>query len=193
MRHDDRVTSAPSRVERYVAHLDALAGGAVPRFWTVESSHPDLPGVTAIGYRDLPEEGLFTGLTYGLSLAENALWQHGRPELCICVRSQDPAWVLAAAFLAEQLRGSCPFRYGDTLDFGEAVAAESTMDGFVVFAPMVLDQEDAWIEVGDDHPLHLQGLYPVHRSEREFIRANGLEAFWRLDWDPYDVTRAPVA
>lgn len=147
----------------------------------------------AIGYRDMPEDGLFTGLTYGLSLAEHVLWQHGRPELCICVKSEDPAWVLAAAFLAEQLRGSCPFQDGDTLNFGEPISAESTMEGFVVFAPAVLDQKDTWIEVGDDHRLHLQGLYPVHRSEREFIRAHGLEAFWELEWDPYDVTRAPVA
>lgn len=187
------MTSAPSRVERYLAHLDALTGGVEPQFWPVESRHSDLPSVTAIGYRDLPEEGLFTGLTYGLSLAENALWQHGRPELCISVRSDDSAWMLAAAFLAEQLRGSCPFQYGDTLNFGEPVAAGSAMDGFVVFAPAVLDRDSATIDVGDDHPLHVQGLYPVYSSEREFIRAHGLQAFWELDWDPYDVTRAPAA
>ncbi|MBX9243493.1 suppressor of fused domain protein [Actinotalea ferrariae] len=187
------MTSAPSRVERYLAHLDVLTGGAEPQFWPVESRHSDLPSVTAIGYRDLPDDGLFTGLTYGLSLAENPLWQHGRPELCISVRSDDSAWVLAAAFLAEQLRGSCPFQYGDTLNFGEPVAAESAMDGFVVFAPAVLDRDSATIDVGDDHPPHVQGLYPVYSSEREFIRAHGLQAFWQLDWDPYDVTRAPAA
>ena len=187
------MTPAPSRVERYLAHLDALTGGVEPQFWPVPSTHSDLPRVMAIGYRDSPEAGLFTGLTYGLSLAENALWQHGRPELCISVRSDDPAWVLAAAFIAEQLRGSCPFQYGDTLNFGEPIAAGSAMDGFVVFAPAVLDRDSATVEVGDDHPLHVQGLYPVHASEREFIRTHGLQAFWQLDWDLYDVTRAPVA
>lgn len=183
----------PGRIERYLAHLDALSGEVEPRFWPVTSTHPDLPGVTAIGYRDLPEPGMWTGLTYGLSLADHPLWRHGRPELCISVQSDDPVWLLAAAYLAEQLRGTCPFEYGDTLDFGEPVAQGSAMDGFVVFAPAVLDRDSATVDLGDDHPVHVQGLYPVHRSERAFIRENGLEAFWALDRDLYDVTRGPVA
>lgn len=181
------------RLQRYLAHLDSLSGGAEPRFWPVASTDPDLPEVVAIGYRDLPEQGMSTGLTYGLSLAEHPLWRHGRPELCICVQSDDPAWLLAAAYLAEQLRGSCPFEYGDTLDFGEPIARGSAMDGFVVFAPAVLDRVSATVDLGDDHPVHVQGLYPVHRSERELIRERGLEAFWALDRDLYDVTRGPAA
>jgi hypothetical protein len=186
------MTAGTSRVERYLAHLDALSDDVEPEFWPVESTKPGLKGVTAIGYRGLPEPGMLLGLTYGLSLVDHELWQHGKPELCICVQSEDPLWVLAVATLAEQLRGDCPFQYGDTLNFGEPIAPGSALDGFVVFASSVVDREDARVEVGDDHPVHLVGLYPTYLSERQFIRQYGLDAFWKLDWDPYDVSRPPV-
>jgi Suppressor of fused protein (SUFU) len=187
------MTGSPTRVERYLAHLDRLSGGIEPSFWPVESTSPGHAGVTAIGYRDLPEDGLLLGFTYGLSLAHQDEWRHGRPELSICVRSTDPAWVLAIAHLAERLRHDCPFSYGNTVNFGEPVASESALDGFVVFAPLALEEADAWVEVGDDHPIHVAGMYPTYASERQFITQNGLEAFWHLGWDPYDVTRPPAA
>ena len=182
----------PTRVERYLHRLDALSGGVEPQFHPVASTSPGHPGVTAIVYRDLPEPGLLCGLTYGLSLAASEEWRHGRPELSVCVRSDDHVWALAIAHLAEQLRHDCPFGYGDTINFGEAIASGSSLDGFVVFAPIMLDQDDATIDVGDDLPIHVVGMYPTHASEREFIGEHGLEAFWRLDWDPYDVSRAPA-
>ena len=184
---------SPSRVERFLAHLDLLSGGIEPTFWPVESTWPGHHGVTAIGYQDMPEEGLILGLTYGLSLGHQDAWRHGKPELSICVKSNDPAWVLAIAHLAERLRHDCPFNYGDTINFGEPIANESQMDGFVVFAPIALDAADAHVEVGEDHPIHIAGLYPTYRIKRRFIKQHGLEAFWKLEWDPYDVTRRPAA
>lgn len=186
------MTVGPTRVERFLAHLDALSGGVEPEFWPVEPTKPGLKGVTVISYRGLPEAGMFLGFTYGLSLADHDLWQHGKPELCICVQSDDPLWVLAVATLAEHLRGTCPFQYGDTLNFGEPIASGSAMDGFVAFAPAVVERDDARIEVGDHHPVNLVGLYPTYLSERHFIRQHGLKAFWQLEWDPYDVTRPPA-
>ncbi len=76
----------PTRVERYLAHLDALSGGVEPDFWPVTSTFPGHHGITAIGYHDLPEKGLILGLTYGLSLSNQEAWRTGRPELSICVR-----------------------------------------------------------------------------------------------------------
>ena len=181
-----------TRVERYLAHLDALSGGVEPMFWPVESTSPGHQQLTAIGYHDLPEPGLLLGLTYGLSLARQPEWTQGRPELSILVRSDDPAWVLSIAYLAERLRHECPFGYGDTVNFGEPIAAGSALDGFVVFAPLALDQDDARIDVGEDLPVNVVGMYPTHASEREFIKEHGLEAFWQLDWDAYDVTRPPA-
>lgn len=181
-----------SRIEKYLHHLDALSGGVEPEFRQVESTWPGHAGVTAIAYRNAPEPGLLCGLTYGLSLAHQDEWRRGRPELSICVRSDDPAWAYAIAYLAEQLRHDCPFGYGDTINFGEPVVNGSALDGFVVFAPIVLDLPDARVDVGDDLPIHIVGLYPTFTSERDYIKENGLEAFWALDWDAYDVSRPPV-
>jgi hypothetical protein len=181
-----------TRVERFLSHLDGLSGGVEPKFWPIESTSSGHHGVTAIGYHDVPEEGLLLGVTYGLSLTRQDAWRLGRPELTISVRSDDPAWVLAIAHLAEQLRHDCHFGYGDTINFGEPIAAGSALDGFVVFAPLAFDPGDARVDVGDDLPITVVGMYPTYAVERELIAEKGLEAFWTLDWDPYDVTRPPA-
>ncbi|MBG0820056.1 suppressor of fused domain protein [Planomonospora sp. ID91781] len=184
-----------TRVERYLAHLDRLSGGREPKFTPFRSTRPGMRDVTAIVYRDLPEPGFVTGLTYGLSLSGHPAWTRSTPELCISVRSADDAWAWAVAYLAERLRGGdCHFAYGDTFGFGERVSGESDMDAFVLSAPIGLDREDfLGIDVGDDLPVSITGCYPIHSSERRFIQENGLKAFWDLDWDPCDVTRAAVA
>jgi hypothetical protein len=189
MREDRRVST---RVERFLSHLDRLSGGVEPKFWPVESTAPGHKGLTAIGYGNMPEDGLLLGVTYGLSLTRQESWRAGRPELSISVRSEDPAWVLAIAYLAEQLRHDCPFSYGNTINFGEPIAAGSALDGFVVFGPLAFEPADARIDVGDDLPIIVVGMYPTYAIERQFIAENGLEAFWKLDWNPYDVVRRPA-
>ena len=182
-----------SRAERYLAHLDRVSGGIEPRFTRVASTKPGLHGVTVLSYEGVPEAGMLTAITYGLSLAEHPEWTDGKPELAISVRSPDPAWGRVTGHLAETLRGDCPFAYGNTISLGEPVEPDSALDAFVVFAPAVLGPEDyTGIDVGDALPVCIQGLYPIHRSERAFIREHGLEAFWRTDWDPYDVYRPPA-
>src|SRR4051794_28747768 len=165
-------TNPPTRIERYLAHLDSLSGGIEPQFKPVASTHPGLGPVTAIIYSDMPEPGLLTSLTYGVSSGEHSEWRHGKPELCICVRSADVTWGLAVAFIAEGLRGECPFSYGDLLNFGERIAPESGMTAFVLFAPAVLDRADfLGVDVGDARPINIAGVYPIYESERQFISA----------------------
>jgi len=127
MGQDSSMTTV-TRVERFLAHLDGLSGGMEPKFWPVESSHSGHHRLTAIGYHNVPEEGLLTGFTYGLSLARQEAWSHGRPELSICVRSEDPKWILAIAYLADSLLHDCPFSYGHTINFGEPIADEPIAD-----------------------------------------------------------------
>jgi hypothetical protein len=68
------------------------------------------------------------------------------------------------------------------------------MTAFVIFAPAALERTAYLnIDVGDDLPINIAGCYPIHESERQYIRANGLEAFWELDCDMYDIHRQPVA
>ncbi|MCX5402369.1 suppressor of fused domain protein [Streptomyces sp. NBC_00102] len=186
-----------SRVEKYLAHLDRLSGTREPGFFPVESTKQGLRGVTEIVYDNLPD-GLLTALTYGLSLAEHPDWQHGSPELCLSVNSTNVIWAHAVGFLAEQLRGTCPFSYGGTINFGERIVPESEMTAFCVFAPLVLDREDyLGIDVGipghEGHDvINIQGMYPIHEVERQFINEYGLEAFWKSDWEPTNVLRRPA-
>ncbi|MFC9625803.1 hypothetical protein ACFTXM_39545 [Streptomyces sp. NPDC056930] len=102
-----------SRVEKYLAHLDDLSDGIEPLFFSVESTTPGLRRVTTIVYQGMPDD-LLTALTYGVSVAEHAEWRHGAPELCLSVRSTDVVWAHALGFLAEGLRGTGPFAYGNT-------------------------------------------------------------------------------
>lgn len=145
----------------------------------------------AIAYADLPEPGHLTAFTYGLSITEHPSWHYGRPELMISVRSQDVAWGLAIASMADALHGDCPFSYGNVISFGE-VSPESDMTDFVIFAPSALAPEDYRdINVGGTK-IGLAGCYPIHSSEAEFINREGFEAFWLMDWDIESVTRPPV-
>ena len=186
----------PTRIERFLAHLDDVTGRTEPRFFPIpntrEGTAANLGGMTAIIYPEMPEPGYMMAVTYGLSLADHPSWTHGKPELCICVESTDANWGMAMAYLAEQLRGECPFRYGDLLDFGGPMSEESAMSSLVFFAPAVLEPNDyLGIDVGDELPINITGCYPIHAEEHAYIEAHGLEQFWEQDWDPFDVRRDP--
>lgn len=146
-------------------------------------------------YRDVPDSGAITGVTYGLSEVAHPEWRAGRPELIITVDSTDVAWALALADVANALRGECPFAYGDVIDVGKRIASGSEMSAFVVFAPSILEREQfLGIDVGGPQPVNLAGMYPIYDTEREVIRRSGLEHFWNHpNFDLYDVKRPAVA
>ncbi|HKW73726.1 MAG TPA: suppressor of fused domain protein [Candidatus Dormibacteraeota bacterium] len=184
-----------SRAERYLDRIVELAGGREPRINPIETSRPEvhLPPVVALSFQDMPEPGLISGFTYGLSLARHPLWQFGRPELAITVFSKDVGWPISIALMADRLRGECPFEFGNTINVGETITDETHLAAFAIFAPPFPDNpDDCKIDVGDDVPVILTGCYPIHRTEMDFIERNGLEAFWKLDWDAYDVQRGPA-
>lgn len=178
-------------------HLDRLTGGAEAQFFPVGPPE-QAPRITSIVYRDLPEPGHLTAFTYGLSLVEHDAWRNGRPELSISIRSDDRTWGQAVGYLAASLAGACPFSYGDVIDFGEPITADTRLSAFVVFAPMGLDREHFLSVLGApegspaEDVVNVAGMYPIHASEMAFIGSQGLEAFWRLDWDPYDPQREPA-
>jgi hypothetical protein len=189
-----RTGRVPTRVELFLAHLDRLSGGVEPRFFPLRSTHPAMPGVTVIVYDDLPGPGMVTGVTYGVSVASPPAWRLGKPELCISVRCSDLSWPRAVGHIAETQRGTNPFRYGDTIIFGETIAPGSSVTAFAIFAPAVLGRPDyTGIDVRNALPVNIAGLYPIHESERRYLHAHGLKAFWDLDWDPYDTNRPPAA
>ena len=66
------------------------------------------------------------------------------------------------------------------------------MTAFVVYTPAVLQPPDYTdIDVGDGH-VHIAGCYPIHDVERQYIHEYGFLEFWKLEWDGYDVRRAPA-
>lgn len=179
-----------SRVERYLAHLDSLTGGAEATYLPAEQSGDAAP-VVAAAYANLPEPAFLTIFTYGVSLANQPEWTSGKPELCMTVRSTDLRWAKALAAMGQAMRTKCPFTYGDTVDFGTPITPDTAMSQVVCFAPAVLEQDAATgIDLGDHQPVNLIGCYPIYDREAAFIQQHGLPRFWEIEWDPYDVRRA---
>ncbi|MNJ91842.1 Suppressor of fused protein (SUFU) [compost metagenome] len=190
----EEIPTAKTPVEKYLQHLDAIFQRE-PEFFKNDSLIEGLPGVTSIVYRDIPEKGYITALTYGLSLVKHPDWKFGRPELCISVESSHNSWALIAGYVANHLRGDCPFSYSQTINFGERISEDSEMDAFFVFAPSTLDKEDYLdIDIGLDYKINIAGLYPMYSEELEAYEKMGLEAFWHHpDFDNYSVNRKRIA
>jgi len=183
-----------SHVQRYMDYLDSVFKQE-PIFIQGEKKGEDaLPGVTVMIYKNVPEEGFITGITYGLSLANHPEWKHGRPELCISVASSDESWATVAAYIANRLRGDCPFSYGQVINFGQQISEESDMDAFFIFAPSTLDKESYFnIDIGAEYKISIAGLYPIYSEELETFNKIGLEKFWHHpDFDNYAVNRNKI-
>lgn len=56
--------------------------------------------VSVFVYSNIPEEGMITGVTYGLSAYPHPKWTRSRPELIVAVKSLELDWPLAAATFA---------------------------------------------------------------------------------------------
>jgi len=181
-------------VERYMEHLDRIFKKK-PEFFQNESEIHGIAGVSTIVYRDIPEKGMVTGITYGLSLVKHPSWKLGRPELMITVDSKDISWAQVAGYLANGLRGDCPFSYGNTINFKEKISDESKMDAFLVFAPSIIPNKNDYIniDIGTDYKISIAGLYPIYSSEMKLIENWGLEKFWKHPgFDMYNVNRNPI-
>ncbi len=185
--------NSKTSAEKYLRHLDHIFQQE-PEFHKNESLIDGIPGVTAIVYKDIPEKGYTTALTYGLSLVKHPEWKFGRPELCISVESPNLDWGQVVGYIANKLRGDCPFTYGQTINFGEKISDDSEMNAFFIFAPSTLDKNDYLnIDIGADYKISIAGLYPIYSEELETINEIGLEAFWHHpDFDNYSVTRKRI-
>ena len=180
-------------VEKYLEHLDKVFQQE-PIFFGGGKDENGIPNVTTMVYKDVPEKGFITGITYGLSLIKHPDWKFGRPELCISVESEDESWAEVAGFLANSLKGDCPFSYGQTINFRERISEESEMNAFFIFAPSTLEKEDySNIEIGAEYKINIAGLYPIYANEMNVIEDIGLENFWKhKDFDNYSVKRKEI-
>jgi hypothetical protein len=180
-------------IERYLNHLDNIFQQE-PEFYKNDSLIEGISGVTSIVYRDIPEKGFITALTYGLSLVKHPEWKFGRPELCISVESSSLDWGQIVGYIANILRGDCPFCYGQTINFGEQISDDSAMNAFFIFAPNILDKEDySNIDIGADYKINIAGLYPMYADELEVFSKIGLQEFWHNpNFDNYSVNRHKI-
>jgi hypothetical protein len=150
------------------------------------------PPVAVFVYKNTPEEGMITGVTFGLSLYPHPEWKFGRPEVIVSVESLELDWPLAAATFAASFRGKKTFSYGDVFTTDGPLASHTKMDGFLVFAQSILEEEVASVQL-KDYKINFVQFYPIYRSELSAYDKLGLEDFWKHEnFDMYDVTRKPV-
>ena len=186
----NRKKPAGSPAERYLQHLNNIFQQE-PLLFMEESHIPEMPGVTAIVYENIPKKGYITAFTYGLSLVKHPKWKYGRAELCISVASADIRWGRVVAYVANQLRGACPFTYGEVINFEQRISDDSGMDAFFVFAPSTIGKESYLdIDLGLDYKVNIASLYPIYSEEIGLFNEIGLEAFWHHEgFDNYVVSR----
>lgn len=173
--------------EEYLDHLNTIGDGE-PKIH--RASPPDeFPALSIVTYSGVSGYELKTSFTVGLSAVSHPKWKFGRPELCICVESDDLHWESAIGYIAYNLRGKCSFSYGEIIRFGRQICNESEMSAFVVFAPSFINKEQLHIQLLD-WKVNIAQMYPIYEGEIDFIEENGLKAFFaNPTLDLYDVRR----
>jgi hypothetical protein len=183
----------PSDPEVFLKHITELLGGPEDIIRPVGEGKPGLPPVATFIYHDKPDRGLITGVTYGLSIVDHPKWRFGRPELIVCMESDDESWPLAAAWFAHGFRGEKTFSYGDLFTTDSPISDESAMTGFFVFAPCIGEPNQHRIELSR-YPINLVEMYPLYPGEVALYQKIGLEKFWKLDdFDPLNPRRPDLS
>ncbi|NBD26900.1 suppressor of fused domain protein [Paenibacillus glycinis] len=174
-------------VEIFLEHIEAIFDNdyKINKFDAIDGGSP----IHLFSYKDIPEVGMTTFITYGLSEGNHTEWVGGKPELILSLESVDSAWGNAIAYLVSERRGIKRFSYGDLFTFTDPISLESRMSGFVVFSPAILDKETIKIDT-NDKPIFLTGMYPIYIEEAQLINEVGLKQFWFTPgFDLYKVNR----
>jgi hypothetical protein len=188
----------PSEADRFARFVQRLSStvGAGPDIHEVVPRVPRDGEVFALVLVGVPGPGFVTGVTYGLSPWQR---QNARPvrELCITMRSADPAWPKVPARTVAVLRGMCPFDPGMVIGYKEPYVPPSGLSSLVLASTLPLPALADGIDVAPpgadtDDLVEIVAAYPVYPSEREAVHAAGLGAVFDSDWDPYDPARAAV-
>lgn len=149
--------------------------------------------ITVFVYKDCPERGMVTGVTYGLSCRAHPEWKAGRPEMVIAMESEGLDWPTAALELTAYFASRKRFRYGDVFTIDHPLAGDTTMDAVFIFAQSVLEPEQASVQLRD-YRVNLIQFYPFYRSELPLYEELGLEQFWKHpQFGVYDPKRPPIA
>jgi hypothetical protein len=148
--------------------------------------------VSVFTYRDIPEAGMITGVTYGLSCYPYGAWKNSRPEMILTMETEDEMWAWNAAYFAAEFRGEKRFGWGDVFTTDSKLASDTTMDGVLIFAQSILEPEAQAIEL-NDYKIHFSQFYPIYRSELALYEEIGLEKFWKHEgFDVFNPKRAAM-
>lgn len=177
-------------VDKYFDHLYKIFK-VEPKYFKY-SDDDDFPPLHLLTYEDLPESGMMTGFTSGVSLVPPADNGKVRKELMISVFSSDPSWALAVADIGYQHRGMWRFEVGDVVNHHGKISDESDMSSFLVWHQGVIREDHEIICMPGWHT-KIMGLFPIHDEERELIAKHGPDWIFELVDDPCDVTRSSVA
>ena len=173
--------------------LDVLVdvAGREPEYFPIGEVANNGPKINTAYWHDLPEKGLLTGFTIGLSA--HARWRHRRvrPELMISVESSDRAWIMAMGYVAMQAANTFSFDVDETIDFRAQIASDSAMSAFLITSQMMLPESYDVIP-GRYVDVALRQLTPLYAEELRGIRAHGPEKLRTTVDDPSNVRRKPV-
>ena len=122
------------------------------------------------------EEHPLISLSYGVSFA-NHPDQHNRIEIYLQIDSQDMAWAHVIGYLANHLRGDCPFNQGEIIRLGQKISAESELNAFVVVDADKNLLQDRIPDARKNSSVQLVELLPIYEHEVFTIQKIGLEEF----------------
>lgn len=180
----------PNNAELFIAHLQSVFGkeDAIQKVDVTDGGPP----IAVFVYKNVPEKGIITGVTFGLSLSQFPTWKHSRPEMIVSVESLDVGWPCAAGAFAAMFRGKKAFRYGDVFTTDCPLADDTKMDGFLIFAQSILSEEYVSAQL-KDYKVHFSQFYSIYREELAIYEQIGLEAFWNHPgFEMYSIDRAPI-
>lgn len=176
--------------EKYLEYLEKIFK-VQPKYLKF-SEEGEFPPFHMLGYQDVPEKGMITGVTSGMSFLPDPQSRDVRQELIISVESEDPSWILAAADVGYQNRGYRSFFPGQTIKHHGVISEESGMTSFLVWHQGVI-REDLEVVCLPEWHVKFMGLFPIYDDERELIKEHGTDWLFELVSDPCDVKRASVA
>ncbi len=160
---------------------------------SVETSQPRLPPVHCFFFEGLPDDGMLTCVTYGISCADHPDWVNASSELIVTLETNDKAWAMGAAAVAEAARGKHSLEYGSVLSLNKTITPDTRMDSYVFFASAILSREQSMLPM-PRKPIYLRGAYPVYPGEKGLIGQIGLHDFWHNElFDPLSVERPDLS
>lgn len=163
-----------SPLEHFRSNIESIMAQKAAIF-REKSVKKGLPFVYTLVFQSQEPE-LLTTISYGASFATTPEQVH-KVELCLQMNSNDMAWAHVVGYLANQLRGDCPFNKGEIIRLGQAVSAESKLNSFVV-VPATFTEFPSPVKDGRKSTgVHIMELIPIYEEEVLSISKKGLDAF----------------